>query len=274
MLFKNKIRLVGLDLDGTLLKNDKTISARTEESLKNAAGRGILLVPVTGRPLSGVPECVGHIGAEYVITTNGARITEMKSGKCIYSAPIGHEKTASLLSALSAQKIACEAFADGAGYVEKEVMQAYMAKYGGTPVGEYIRSSRKVVESVRGLFAEQKKCADEIFISCVSSEQREELAERFAGDGDLQVCRLEDAFLEITARSTDKGTAFEFLCKRLGIKKENTAAFGDNSNDFAFFSAAGLSVAMGNASEFVKSMADITADTNENDGVAKLLDSF
>ena len=90
MAFENKILLAGLDLDGTLLKNDKTISAFTAAAMRSARTRGIQLVHVTGRPLSGITKCVTELGVcDYEITTNGEAITDLKTGKRVYSAPIG-----------------------------------------------------------------------------------------------------------------------------------------------------------------------------------------
>ena len=79
---KRRIRMAGFDLDGTLLTTDKRLTEYTKEILKEAAGRGIILLPVTGRPLSGIPkEISGFEGIRYMITSNGARIIE--EGKTI-----------------------------------------------------------------------------------------------------------------------------------------------------------------------------------------------
>lgn len=275
MKTNHKIRLVGLDLDGTLLRNDKTISPFTQNALISAAQRGIVLVPVTGRPLSGIPECITRLGVcDYAITTNGAAITQLKTGKRVYSAPIPYEKTVLIMKRLDRADISFEAFANGCGYISPAVMAQYNKKYAGTPVGEYIQSSRRVVESPLSEFERKKMRADEIFISCRSAQERKTLAQEFGGDDGLQLCMLEDAFLELTNRGTDKGCAFARLCQMLGINKENTAAFGDNANDEPLVRAAGLFVAMGNAREDFKKTSDMVADTNEHDGVAKILNKF
>lgn len=272
---ENKILLCGLDLDGTLLKNDKTISEFTKQSLISAARRGIRLVPVTGRPLSGIPQCVTGLGVcDYAITTNGAVITDLKTGRRVYSAPIGHEKTVLLMKTLDESGIFYEAFADGFGYLKPELMARYNEKYGNTPIGEYICASRKVAQDPLKEFTSGSKCADEIFISCSGRQERDALAGRFGADGDIQLCLLEDTFLEITRRGTDKGAAFLHLCSMLGINRENTAAFGDNSNDVTLARAAGVFVAMGNAADDFKARADIVAPSNENDGVAEILNKF
>lgn len=275
MKSEKKILLAGIDLDGTLLKSDKTISKATAAAMISADQRGIYLVPVTGRPLSGIPKCVSELGVcRYAITTNGAVITDLNTGKRIYGVSITHEKTVLLMKTLDDMGVSYEAFADGYGYLSPAVMEKYNKKYAFTPVGEYIRTSRKVVEDPVAQFISNGKCADEIFISCKSSEQRAQLAERFGSESSIQFCFLEDTFLEITALGADKGTALRHLCGMLGISRENTAAFGDNANDVSLANAAGLFIAMGNSSDEFKKDADIIADANENDGVAKILNKF
>ena len=272
---QNKIFLVGLDLDGTLLKKDKTISGFTSDAMKTAARRGIHLVPVTGRPLSGIPKCVLELGVcRYAITTNGAAITDLKTGERVRSISIDNRKTVSIMKALDEMGVSYETFADGYGYLSPAVMEKYNKKYAFTPVGEYIKMSRKVVDDPLALFSRNGKCADEIFISCQSGEQRSQLSAQFSEESGIQFCFLDDAFLEITAVGADKGTALTYLCGLLGISRENTAAFGDNENDVSLADAAGMFVAMGNSSDQFKQRADIVADTNENDGVAKILNKF
>lgn len=272
---ENKIFLVGLDLDGTLLKNDKTISKATANAMRGAARRGIYLVPVTGRPLSGIPKCVLELGVcQYSITTNGAAITDLKTGERVHSVSIDNRKTVSIMKALDEMGVSYETFADGYGYLSPAVMDKYNKKYAFTPVGEYIKTSRKVVDDPLAMFGNNGKCADEIFISCNSSEQRAQLANRFSVVGGIQFCFLDDSYLEITAVGADKGTALTYLCGMLGINRENTAAFGDNANDVSLVDAVGMFVAMGNSSDEFKLRADIVADTNENDGVAKILNKF
>lgn len=275
MKTRKRIRLIGLDLDGTLLRDDKTISAFTEKSLAAAAGRGITLVPITGRPLSGIPECVTGLGVfDYAVTTNGAAVTRLKTGECVYSAPLPHEKTIAVMKKLLSAGVSFEAFANGCGYISPAVMAEYNQKYAGTPVGEYIQRSRRVVEDPLGEFERGGLCADEIFISCKDERERKALADGFGADEELQLCMLEDKFLEITRRGTDKGSALEWLCALLGVDKDCTAVFGDNANDAPLLRAAGLFVAMGNARDDLKSVADMVADTNEHDGVAKIINKM
>lgn len=275
MELKNKISLAGVDLDGTLLKNDKTISEETQMAVKSAFERGITVVPVTGRPLCGIPQFILDMPEiHYVISTNGARITDIKSGKTVYESPLSRVKTAQLIEYVTDCGYDFEAFAQGVGYIEPSLMEKHLAAYGNSPVADYIKSSRKTIESIKAFFEETGKCADEIFITLNDRAKRDKLFGEMSSDEEIQLCCLEDRFLEVTKKGTDKGTAFNYLREMLGINKNATAAFGDNDNDSLFLKSAAVSVVMGNAAEKLKESADIIAPSNENDGVAFILNKM
>lgn len=275
MELKNKISLVGVDLDGTLLRNDKTISEETKKAVKSAFERGITVVPVTGRPLCGIPQFILDMPEiRYVISTNGARITDIKADKTVYESPLSKEKTAQLIEYATDCGYDFEAFAEGIGYIEPALMKKHLETYGNSPVADYIKTSRKTVESIKEFFEKTGKCADEIFITLSDRAKRDELFEKMSPDREIQLCCLEERFLEVTKKGTDKGTAFNYLREMLGIDKNATAAFGDNDNDSLFLKSAAVSVVMGNAADKLKKCADIIAPSNEDDGVAFILNKM
>lgn len=275
MELKNKISLVGVDLDGTLLRNDKTISEETKKAVKSAFERGITVVPVTGRPLCGIPQFILDMPEiRYVISTNGARITDIKADKTVYESPLSEEKTAQLIEYATDCGYDFEAFAEGIGYIEPALMKKHLEAYGNSPIADYIKTSRKTVESIKEFFEKTEKCADEIFITLSDRAKRDELFEKMSPDREIQLCCLEQRFLEVTKKGTDKGTAFNYLREMLGIDKNATAAFGDNDNDTLFLKSAAVSFVMGNAADKLKKSADIIAPSNEDDGVAFILNKM
>lgn len=275
MELKNKISLVGVDLDGTLLRNDKTISEETKKAVKSAFERGITVVPVTGRPLCGIPQFILDMPEiRYVISTNGARITDIKADKTVYESPLSNDKTAELIEYATDCGYDFEAFAEGIGYIEPALMKKHLEAYGKSPIADYIKTSRKTVESIKEFFEKTGKCADEIFITLSDRAKRDELFEQMSSDREIQLCCLEERFLEVTKKGTDKGTAFDYLREMLGIEKNATAAFGDNDNDSLFLKSAAVSVVMGNAADKLKNCADIIAPSNEDDGVAFILNKM
>ena len=270
-----RILLAGVDLDGTLLREDKSLSEKTFEAIKSAKKRGIEIVPITGRPLSGVPDFIRESRyINYIITSNGAKITDLKSGKAVYRSTIPFEKSLELTRYLSTMPARFEFFADDVGYITKDTLEFHRKRFKGTPLMPYIEQSRVALESLEAFVQKGKKEADEFFVICENAECRDEIRAAAENDSELQYCEIADVYIELSHRLTDKGKALRQLCGMLDIPQKNTAAFGDGENDVKFLKEAGLSVAMGNAVPQVKALADIVTDTNENDGVAKILNQL
>ncbi len=270
-----KIFLAGIDLDGTLLRNDKSLSQASVDAINRAVDRGITVVPITGRPLSGVPDFIKKLDAlKYIVTSNGAYITDIEKNEIIYSKQLSFDKTLKYISLANSSGLYCEAFSEGYGYVDSNTMSRHRAELYGTPLWEYITSSRCVVENVYSHFEENRLCADEIFCIAKSQSQRENFRSLIENDDDIQYCELENIYIELTHCDVDKGRALKRLCTFLNIPIENTIAFGDGENDLSFMKAAGTSVAMKNAKPLIIENADIITETNENDGVAKILDTL
>lgn len=272
MNLKNKIKLIGVDLDGTLLRDNKTLCDGAEEVMITAARKGIHIVPITGRPFSGIPECIRDIKEiQYIISSNGAQIMNAESGKSIFSFPLSNEKSKEIIEILGCTDCMFEAFADHVGYIEQKVYDYYVQTYKDTPVGDYIFSSRKVIESIPALFSGTDRTADEIFAICKSEQVRRELVTALDKIDNIQYCRLGDRFIEVTKKGTDKGESLEVLCSYLGVKLSQTIAFGDGENDLQFLKKAGIAVAMANASDKVKAHADIIAKSNNDNGVCEII---
>ena len=270
-----KIELIGTDLDGTLLTDDKTLSPATVNAVKKAYAAGIHIVPITGRPLKGIPACVREREEiEYIIASNGAHIYDVKNDRDIYSGAIDSEKSRALIDRLRKLDCMFEPFADGAGYAEKDVFDYYIKTFRGTPLEDYFFSSRIVCERYEELFDGKSRRADEIFINCADEAIRESVIKITNDLGGLQYCNLGDRFIEVTKAGTDKGTALAKICAHLGISVDNTIAFGDGENDLQFMQTAGISVAMENAFPVIKNAADIITKSNNDDGVAAILNEI
>lgn len=268
----NEIKLIGTDLDGTLLCDDKTLSAATINALQKAYCKGIHIVPITGRPLQGVPKCVRELEQiEYIIASNGASIYDVKNGKEIYSFAIDSKKSRTLIDEMRKLDCMFEPFADGVGYTEQYVFDYYMDVFKGTPLEDYFTSSRRICSSYEELFDGKSRRADELFINCSAPEIRCKVIDVTHKIGGLQYCNLGDRFIEITRLGTDKGNALRAICNHLGVDIKNTVAFGDGENDLQFLQAAGTAVAMENAFPIIKQNADIIAKSNNNDGVADII---
>lgn len=265
-------KMIGLDLDGTLLTDNKSVDKKTKEYLENLSTSGIHIVPITGRPLSGVPKEVRNLnGVDYIISNNGSKTIINSTGKDLFSLAMDNATSKKVIEAVQNTDAMFEVFLNHYGYCEPDVYDYYKKVYTNTVIGEYIFASRKHTDSINALFKSPKAEADEVFIICKDGADREQIKLQTDSIDGIQYCLLADRFLEITRKGTDKGTALENLCEHLKIKPSEVIAFGDGENDLQFLDKAGTAVAMGNATASVKAQADIITDTNNNQGVLKAL---
>lgn len=265
-------KMIGLDLDGTLLKDDKSIDTKTKEYLETLSSNGVHIVPITGRPLSGIPDCVRSIkGVDYIISNNGSKTVLNSTNETLFSLAMDNATSKRVIESVKQTGAIFEVFLNHYGYCEKFVFDHYKEVYKGTVIGDYIFSSRKQVDNLLTLFDDKNAEADEVFIICKDNDDREIIKAQTDKISGIQYCMLADRFLEITKNGTDKGTALELLCNHLKIELDKVIAFGDGENDLQFLNKAGTAVAMGNATDSVKAKADIITDTNNNQGVLKAL---
>lgn len=269
---RKEIRLAGIDLDGTLLNDKKQLCGGAAATLAAAAAKGRYLVPITGRPYAGIPDCVRHLSfIEYVICSNGAQIIDAKTGKALYSFTIDNETSRRIMAALRALGCVFEPFANGVGYTEQAIYDNYMCTFRGTPLEEYITSSRHIVDCIEAVFDDGVTETDEFFVNCPDERTRRQLVTAMDAIGGLQYCMLGDRFVEITKKGCDKGEALAVLCRHLSVPITQTIAFGDGENDLLLLDKAGIAVAMGNAHPSVKQHADLIANSNNDNGVCEII---
>ena len=251
----DKIRLLGLDLDGTLLNNKKQISLIDEASIKKAMQRGVIIVPITGRPKKGIPESIEKLfHSSYVITSNGAVTTDVQLQKNIDSAYI-HSKTALNiveLIQLQKEKINVEIFADGIGYVQKKQLDVIKELYRGTHLESYFNISRIPVNDINRLIIGRNDDIAEISIMTESIAIKNKIHKLLAEFEDIKITSSVQTDLEINAKNAGKGMALLRLAKQLGIRNSQIMACGDSGNDIEMLQSVGISVAMSNATKEVK----------------------
>lgn len=270
-----KIRLVGLDLDGTLLDEKKAISAPTMEALEEAARQGVYLVPVTGRPHLGIPKLVRTLPfVRYIISCNGACIRDEKNGTLLRERLIPAEESRAIVHRLQEKKLPFEVLVEGVGYGEAWVYEHLIALNPHNAfLPRYVKETRRIVSDMQA-FVQEGRGLEELFIMAGRQDSVEELLCELRQFPNLHVVHPGPGMLEITAAGVDKGEALLALAARLGIDRSETMAIGDSGNDLTMLRAAGLSVAMGNAAPEVKTLSDVVTETNENHGVAVALSRY
>ena len=269
------IRLIGLDLDGTLLTGDKRLTDANRLALGEAARRKITIVPVTGRPLSGIPRNVTDLPfIRYAVTSNGAIVTDRQTGRTIRKRCMTVMTAEKVLALAEREGIIREFFTDGYGFHDLKTRKLLWKRFAGTPILHYLEQSRRQVDDFLGSLRSIKGGIENLSVMCGSLEERNRIVARIQEIEGVNIILPMPTDIEITSADADKGEALLALAGELGIRREEVMAMGDGSNDLGLMKAAGLSVAMGNASREIMDAADYVTLDNEHDGVAEAVRRF
>ena len=269
------IRLIALDLDGTLLTTGKTISPADRAAVEAAIERGVLVVPVTGRPAQGVPQEVLDLpGVRYVVSSNGATIRDIVTGETLLETHLEAEAALEVLAASGHFTMIREAFRAGVGYLSKADYDTLCARYEGAMLA-YLLDTRQVLPgTVEDFLREDPRPIEELFFLTDSEETKLDLQNTLSA---LPGIGFADPFppdLEVMAGGIDKGEGLRFLLDRLGIAPAETMAVGDGGSDLPMLRMAGVGVAMGNSIDSVKDGADWVTGTCDENGVAAAIEKY
>lgn len=263
-------KLVAIDMDGTLLKGDKTISERTKSAIQSAREMGVTVVLATGRPIEGVSRYLEELDMytdkDYVLSYNGALVQKTSNKDVIAKTALQGSDLHYLKELSDELGVNIHAFSENRGLITPK-----NSKY--TEVEANINSI-EIHEMNIDVIPD-----DEVIIKIMMIDEPEilgpameklpkEVFEKYT------VVRSTPYFLEFLNKEANKGIGVEMLANHLGIKREEIITLGDAGNDLHMIEYAGLGIAMGNAFDEVKEAADYITDTNENDGVAKAIEKF
>ncbi len=270
-----EIKLIALDLDGTLLSTDKKLTDYSRTVLTKAIAQGCEVVVSSGRPISAIPkELTEFPGMRYMVTANGARIVDLKEKKTLYENLLPVETAAKVLDVLAQYDDIYEIFVDGIGYTKAEGMARLDEYFSNPAMREYMLETRIPVEDVKATLYKFNKPLDKVQGIFLSREEKKPAAKQLAEIPGLEVTGAFGFNHEINAAGTSKGAALKVLGGLIGIDTEEMMACGDGMNDYDMLQTVGLSVAMSNGHPEVKEMADYVTVTNDEDGVAKAIERF
>lgn len=275
------IRMIGLDLDGTLFDSRKRLTDYTKQVLERAIEKGIVIVPATGRPRVGLPETLLNIpGIRYAIVSNGSAIYDLKEARCIYHNCMDRAKAADLMHRTRSLAHTVQgAFLGEWGYMEA----VDSARLDGLSLVEemkaYLRASRHVVDSLPELIRSSGDAPQKLVLMFLQDEKgvlldQAEAEKIVAQYPEFSFMSGGVGNIEIVDRQTGKGTALLELGRLLGIAKEEIMAVGDSENDLDMIRKAGLGAAMANGEEIVREYADVIALSNDEDGCAKAIETY
>ena len=263
-------KILVLDIDGTLTNSQKEITPRTRTALQKAQEKGIKIVLASGRPTYGIMPVAGQLALErfggYILSFNGGRIINAQTGEVIYQKTLPPEMPA-LLYDLSKEY--------------KTNIMTYLDRTVITPKKDdkYVELESRINQMEVRQVEDFKSFVNFPVTKCLMVEDGEYLAQveqtvkARLGDT-LSVLRSEPFFLEIMPKNIDKAYSLGKLLEHLGLNKDQMIACGDGFNDRSMIEFAGLGVAMANAQEPVKAAADYITASNDEDGVAAVVERF
>ncbi|HCE11245.1 MULTISPECIES: sugar-phosphatase [unclassified Enterococcus] len=265
------IKLIAIDIDGTLLNDDRKITPAVYQALKAAEAQGVRIVLCTGRPLTGVQDLLTELDLftdnDFVITYNGSLVQKTKDQAIISEFGLSHEDyafvemTARQLGVhlhVETQDTMFTANRDISPYTVYEAFLVNMPLKYRTP--EEMTPDLNIIKM---MMIDEPALLDSVIPQLPAA-----LTEQY------NVVKSAPFFLEVLNKKAHKGAAVKKLAEHLGIDQSEVMAIGDNENDLTMVEYAGIGVAMANATENVRNMADVITASNEEDGVAKVINEY
>lgn len=272
---KKKLRLIALDLDGTTLTNEGELLPETEKALYSAHEAGIHIIVASGRSFSSVPKEVKDLPfVDYAITSNGANMYEVKTGKRIMSHVLKKDAVEKILNVALDVGVMVEGFIEGVPYSQADFVNDPV-RFGASERGaQYIKRTRRPVDNIHEFLSENAERLDSIDLITGDVGLRKLLRERMSQIEDIYLTSSVPTLLELSDIHAGKAAALKFAAEYIGIAQEETAAFGNAENDIEMLKWAGIGVAVSNAPEDVKNSADELTESCDEDGVGKWLRAY
>ena len=260
----NQYKLLAVDLDGTLLNDDSEVTDRTRRAVLAAMARGTMFVPSTGRPLCGV----GHINAMFpgdypFLLLNGALAVTGETKRVLFSRPLEPACAKEIFDIGVRRDIAVAVWADGRLY----------ANVDSAPTREYqsiTGADMPIISNLNGIGNIEKL----LWIASPedAAQYQTEMHAHFGGRVNVHTSR--PYLLEFVSPKASKALALKAIGEAYGIRADEMIAVGDGYNDVSMLEYAGLGIAMGNAPEDIKALCQYTTLSNNEDGIAALIERF
>lgn len=259
------IKLIATDIDGTILKHDFVFNQSVKDCVNKLLGNGVKIALVTGR----MHKCTEIIAEELGIlhmplaSYQGGLVTEGQN--IIYEKNLNPEIAREIINWAKPQNIHINLYMNDTLYVEKddEIIRQYTNE---RKTEFYVTSFDKLkLERINKMLLIDLKNPD------IVTEYKDFLAKKYP---DLHIVKSTPYFCEVCNGEASKKNAVDFLKKHFNIKTEEIMTIGDQNNDISLLKAGGISVAMGNATDELKAVANYVTDTVENDGFVKAVERF
>ncbi len=268
-------KIVASDLDGTLLDSSARISRENLDAIGKLLDMGVHFVPCSGRTFSELPqELKDNENIRYVIHSNGAVVLDRKTGKRILNCISGslvrkildilHSFKTHITYRLNGECFVDERFQDEASWNYYNVCQAHrtVVRDFAVYLADFDKKSYAAdnVEVFAAFFHDYSEK-----LACIRELEKEPL---------LRVVELDENNIEVVSASAGKGNALIALSELLGIDISETMSLGDSGNDISITQTAGLGLAMANAAESLKNLADGIICTNDEHAIAYVIEHY
>ena len=273
---KNYKGIIALDLDGTLLNSDKELTEGSLRALYRAHEAGFAIVPTTGRFYGGMPQIIRDLPfLRYAITVNGAAVADILTGEVIYSAEIPAERAIAIMDAMDSEAVLYDCYQNNDAFMSAAHKARIDEMIFNPHYREMIHRLRKPVSDLKEHITASGRDVQKVQLFMPDNALRlrlmAALPTMFEG---LAVSSSISENIEINDEKAHKGAALLALADYLGLRREDTYAFGDGLNDLTMLRDAGVGIAMANAEPEAKAAADRLTCSCDEDGVACGIDEI
>lgn len=272
-------KVIILDVDGTLLNSKREISLQTKEVLLKAQREGCLLVIASGRPTPALYELVKELEMDkhhgFVVSYNGGRVSDATTNEILFNQSLSVEEGKAILNHM--KKFDVIPMIDKEDYMYVNDVYNCMIDYnGGMNIIDYeARAANYKLCEKEDLEAFLDYEINKVLTAANPSYLQEHYQEMMEPFKDTLNCMFTAPFyFEFTAKGIDKANALEKVLIPLGYKRENMIAFGDAQNDASMISFVKMGIAMGNATQELKDIAQMVTLSNDEDGIAYALNKI
>ncbi|MGI6069064.1 MAG: Cof-type HAD-IIB family hydrolase [Blautia sp.] len=269
---KADIKAIAIDMDGTWLRSDCSISEETKEAVQRAADAGYLVIPTTGRSFRNASTVLkDYRGLRYYINANGTTFTDGKEGKLLFSRSMPYAMAKEIYDLTNQYSCFVEIYEGMDAYVDPFGREFLYSTGLGRDYCDQLLSTNCTLKSLDDFMEEEGRQVCKYHIVCANSDQKNQLKRRIAQVEGAYPISTFSQNIEVVYGHHSKADGLRAACEHLGLRQEEIMAIGDSDNDYDMIAWAGLGVAMGNGNDRVKSAADYISSSNDEDGVARAL---
>lgn len=261
-----QIKMLVSDIDGTLVSDDRTISEKNIQYIRKSIDKGLIFVLATGRMLPSAQEIKNIIDRDItIIATNGG--LTFQEDKLTRTESIDFETLKKIHQRKLSKELDLFYYGQSSFYMTKKAKKSFLQVYR----NPRFKHEQKIITDIGEL---EGKNIYKAFYYSTERKFLDNLKTDLADLKNVNITSSHHTNVEVTATNATKGMAVEDLARSLGLDMDDVMAIGDNHNDLSMITKAGLGVAVDNASDLIKSQADIVTVSNNQDALAQVLEDY